>query len=85
MGTIRVGGVWFEAYPGDHTPRHVHAFVGSAEVILDLGDDGTVALAKRKTSARRKANASEIRKAVRIAITVFDQLVALWETTRHDR
>jgi hypothetical protein len=63
----------------------VHAFVGSAEVILDLGDDGTVTLAKRKTSARRKANASEIRKAVRIAITVFDQLVALWETTRHDR
>jgi len=62
----------------------VHAFVGSAEVILDLLDDGTVTLAKRRTSARRKANATEIRKAVRTAATIFDELVDLWETTRRD-
>lgn len=54
MSGVIVRGVIFLAYPKDHVPRHVHGFIGgkpngagTGEVIVDLREDGTVALADR--------------------------------------
>jgi hypothetical protein len=49
MGTITVGGVRFHAHSGDHHPPHVHAKIGSGEVVLDLipGDVDVTYIKKR--------------------------------------
>ena len=60
MGTIRVGEVRFRVWSHDHTPRHVHAILGSGEAILILEDDGNVILDEQIGLTR-----SEIRKANR--------------------
>jgi hypothetical protein len=53
---------------------------GGAEVIVDLGLDGTVALADRPDCIRPgNARRSEIRKILSQAAEHFDELVLLWE------
>lgn len=81
MPTIRVGAVQFRVYPQDHPPRHVHAFIGDGEVIIDLRHDRTVAVADRR-NAVRNATRSEVRRVLAIAADIFDQLVLLWEQTQ---
>jgi hypothetical protein len=78
MGTVTVGEVRFHAHPGDHNPRHVHAKIGSGEVVIDLLDDGKVALSPRKR-ARKNVTDSEVRKALNAADAAYKQLVILWE------
>jgi hypothetical protein len=78
MPTVQVGEVWFRVYPQDHSPRHVHAFIGDGEVIIDLRSNRTVAVAKRR-NAIRNATRSEVRRALATAAEIFDQLVSLWE------
>jgi uncharacterized protein DUF4160 len=80
VSSERFGGALFVAYPQDHEPRHVHAFVGETEVIVDLRQDESVALAHR-SDAIRPANAkrSDVRKALALAAEYFDELVELWE------
>ncbi len=48
MGSLRFGSNGFVAYPKDHHPRHVHGLSENIKVILDLLDDGGVALSDRK-------------------------------------
>ena len=80
MASLRFGSVLFVAYPQDHTPRHVHGFFEEAEVILDLGDDRTVSLAKRPDAIRPpNAKRSSVRRILNVAAGHFDELVALWE------
>lgn len=81
MSSLQIEGARFVAYPQDHEPRHLHCFLGEAEVIVDLREDGPVALADRP-DAIRPANAkrSDVRKALVLASENFDQLVALWES-----
>jgi hypothetical protein len=78
MGTVTVGAVRFHAHSGDHEPRHVHAKIGSGELVIDLLDDGYVALSTRR-NARRNVTNSEVRKALNAASAVYAQLIALWE------
>ena len=78
MPTVQVGAVQFRVYPQDHLPRHVHAFIGDGEVIIDLRNDRTVAVADRR-NAVRNATRTEVRRALETAASVFDQLVLLWE------
>ena len=52
MVTTRFEGVWFAAYPDDHTPRHVHGFYAEVEALVDLNPDRTVSLAKRKDAVK---------------------------------
>ena len=80
-----VGGVIFLAYPKDHVPRHVHGFVGgkpkgkgTGEVIVELREDGTLALADRD-DAVTGATHSEVNKVLKAAALVFDRPVAAWE------
>ena len=72
MSGVIVRGVIFLAYSKDHVPRHVHGFIGgkpqgkgTGEVIVDLREDGTVALADHKV--------------LKAAALAFDRLVAAWE------
>jgi hypothetical protein len=76
VGTLRLGEVRFRVWSHDHTPRHVHAFIGSGQVKLLLGADGGVAV-----DGEHHLTKSEVRKAVATAISAFDELVALWEAT----
>lgn len=75
----------FVVYPQDHEPRHVHAFVAEAEVIVDLGEDGSVALADRE-DAIRPANAkrSDVKKALQLAAEYFEELVEMWEAMHEE-
>lgn len=80
MGTIRIDAVWFQAYPKDHLPRHVHGFYAEIEVLIDLRADGTVTLADRKDNVRpRNARRSDVKKILTIASENFNRLVTLWE------
>ena len=81
MVSLRFGGVRFVAYLNDHPPRHVHGFTGGVEVIVDLKSDRTVALANREGTIRPgNAKRSDVRKILRAAAELFDELAALWET-----
>jgi hypothetical protein len=83
MTTVRVRGVRFRVYPQDHRPRHVHAFIGRGEVIIDLRADGSVALADRADAVCRVTRA-EVRKVLAAAAGAFDRLVAAWEAMHND-
>ena len=81
---MRVGGTRFKLYPQDHEPRHVHAFVGSGEVVIDLRADGTIALAMRASGAvRGNVSRSEVRKVLAAADGAFDRLAKAWEDMHH--
>lgn len=80
MSSLRFGNVLFKIYPQDHEPRHVHGFIGGAEIIVDLRPDGTVRLADRNDCIRPgNATRRDVRKILNAAAECFDQLVAMWE------
>jgi Domain of unknown function (DUF4160) len=80
VGSLRFGGVRFVAYSNDYPPRHVHAFAGDTEAIIDLRLNGTVTLAER-ADAIRPANAkrSDVKKILSSAALHFEELAVLWE------
>ena len=61
-------GIRFAVYSNDHLPRHVHAFLGDTEVVVDLLADSNVGLASR-FDAIRPANArrADVRKILNVA------------------
>ena len=79
MGSLRLDGVMFVAYPLDHEPRHVHGFYAETEVIVELRQR-SIALANR-TNAVRPGNSSrsDVRRVLEVAAAHFDELVELWE------
>jgi hypothetical protein len=77
-----VGEVRFRVYPQDHLPRHVHGFISAGEVIVDLRDDGSVALANR-TDAVCRVTRAEVRKVLIAAASEFAELAAMWEKMHH--
>lgn len=79
MGSARFGQVRFQAYPQDHEPCHIHAFIGSGEVIIELRTaDQTVVLADRDDNVNG-AKRSEVRRVLDTARDHFDELIAKWE------
>lgn len=80
MGSKRFGGVLFVTRRGDHDPRHIHAFVGDGEIIIELTSEHEAVLADRTRSVRG-ATMSDVRKALKMATKHFDALVTLWEET----
>lgn len=80
MSSRRFGSTRFVVYPQDHEPRHVHGFTGEIEVIVDLREDGTVALADRVDAIRpSNAKRSDVRKVLNVAARHFEELLELWE------
>jgi len=79
--TIRIGGAGFKVFPQDHTPRHVHGLYQGIEVIFDLNEDATVAVANRKNAVQpRTAKRSQVRHILNLAADNFESLVAIWES-----
>jgi hypothetical protein len=80
MSSRRFGSTRFVAYPQDHDPRHVHGFAGEIKVIVDLRENGTVALADRGDAIRpSNAKRSDVRKVLNVAARHFEELLELWE------
>lgn len=56
--------------------------MSETEIIVDLLEDGNVALAKRKDAVRPpNAKRSDVKRILRSAAEHFDELVQLWEKT----
>ncbi len=62
----------------DHNPSHLHAYVGSTRLVIELTIDHRVILARRANAARG-ATKSEIRKVLETAAAHFADLMKLWE------
>jgi len=81
VSSLRVGGVCFRIYPGDHEPRHVHGEYAEMVAIVDLRADGTVALAEREDRIKpANAKRTDVKKILKAAQEHFDALVAAWES-----
>ena len=84
VASLSIGKYTFVAYSNDHNPRHVHGFEGNEiEVIIDLREDRTVAIADRKNAFwPENLRIAKARKMLDVAAKNFDALVALWERAR---
>ena len=81
MGSVRVDGVVFLAYSHDHLPMHVHGLFGRIEVIIDLTEEGSVALSDRSRAViPSNAPRNAIRDVINVAAMNYARLRALWET-----
>ena len=83
MGSKRIGQVRFRAISGDHPgaePPHLHADIGSGEVIIELLEGGDVRLSRAHGDPiRGKVTASEQRVVLTTARDSFDELKDLWK------
>ena len=85
MSSLSFDGVLFSAYPNDHLPRHVHAYLGSLSAIVEIRADRTVVLADRKdATSPRNAKRRGVKKMLDVAAENFDELWAVWEEM-HER
>jgi hypothetical protein len=86
VGSKTFDGVWFEAYSDDHLPPHVHAFYGTAEVILDLDfEKWDIYLSKRRRNViPPNAKKSDVRRIRRAAEEHGKELFTLWEEARYE-
>lgn len=66
-------------YPEDHAPRHVHGFIGSGEVIVNLRSGKKVALANRTDNIRGRVTRTELKRVLAAAAARFDDLAKLWK------
>jgi len=85
VGSLRFGGIQFVIYSNDHQPRHVHGFLGEAEVIVDLRADGNVALAAERNAIRPpNAKRADVKKILNAVARNFEALASLWEEIHGD-
>jgi hypothetical protein len=67
-------------YPEDHDPPHVHGRYQGIVVIVELGEDRTVRLAKRWDAIQPgDAKRNHVRHILNTAKVHFDELMELWE------
>ncbi|HEX9198387.1 MAG TPA: hypothetical protein VF865_02430 [Acidobacteriaceae bacterium] len=91
MGSLRFDGVRFSAYSDDHLPRHVHGSYAGVVVIVELFQDGTVGLSKRRRNILPPtAKKNAVKKVLLTAERQVTQLARLWEEihgkkSAHDR
>jgi hypothetical protein len=80
MGTVRGRGVKFRVYPKDHLPVHVHAKIGSGEVIVEVQRDGTVRLSTvHRDPVIGDVKDNEIARALEEAARLAKELRAEWK------
>ena len=79
MSSITFEGVYFQAYPDDHPPAHVHGFYGDVEVIVELLA-ADVQLSKRRRNVRPPdAKVSDVAHVLDVAADHVHSLWRLWE------
>jgi hypothetical protein len=74
VGTVRARGFEFKVFPKDHDPVHAHVEFDNA-VFLTAFVDGFVSALE----ARGTVRAPDIKKALIVAVTVYDEVLAEWE------
>ena len=89
MGSLRLGQVLFCAISGDHPgqrPPHLHAYVGSIQVIISLLPDGSIGFSPHHPNPIRgkAAKRNQVRAVLEIAEEHYDQLQKLWEESQRD-
>ena len=72
MGTVRARGFEFKVFPKDHDPVHAHVEFDNG--VLLIMDGFVVPL-----EARGTVRAPDIKKALIVAVTVYDEVLAEWE------
>lgn len=87
MGSKRFGQVRFRAISGDHAGAeipHLHADIGSGEVVVEFLSSGIVRVSEAHGEPiRGRVSARELRIVLDTARDAADELVALWEASRH--
>ena len=86
MGSRRVGQVRFRAISGDHpgaTVPHLHADIGSGEVIIELLPAGAVRLsAAHGDPIRGTVTTHELRIVLETARDAYSDLMNLWKASQ---
>jgi hypothetical protein len=86
MGSIRWREVLFKVRPRDHETApvpHVHAWIGSGEVTIELMPDRTVRISRQhRLPVRGRLKRSEITQALDGAVRCYDLLIAELERQR---
>lgn len=86
MGSRRVGQVRFRAISGDHSGAaiaHLHADIGSGEVVVELLPNGDVRLSQAHGAPIRGAvTTRELRIVLETARDAFDDLMTLWKASQ---
>ena len=86
MGSKRIGQVRFKATSGDHAGAsvpHLHADIGSGEVVVELLADGSVRLSRTHGDPiRGRVTMSELRVVLKTAAKAHGDLLKLWEASQ---
>jgi hypothetical protein len=86
VGSRRIGQVRFRAISGDHggaTVPHLHADIGSGEVIVELLPDGSVRLSHaHSASIRGRVTTRELRIVLTTARDAYEELLDLWKASQ---
>lgn len=88
MGSKRIGQVRFRAISGDHAGAkhpHLHADIGSGELVIEFLEGGDVRLSTAHGDPiRGGVTVSEQRVVFRTARDNFDALMILWKESQSD-
>ena len=85
MGSIRIGQVRFRVISGDHAGSavpHVHADIGSGEVIVELASGGVRLSVAHSDPIRGRVTRNELRIVLRTARDSYQQLLELWKESQ---
>ena len=86
VGSKRIGQVRFRAISGDHARAavpHLHADIGSGEVVVELLPDGAVNLSKAHGDPiRGKITVRELRVVLETARDAYEELMSLWKASQ---
>jgi hypothetical protein len=85
VGSKRIGQVRFRAISGDHAGAaipHLHADIGSGEVVVELFPDGVRLSEAHGTPIRGPVTTSELRVVLETARDSYDDLLALWKASQ---
>ncbi len=74
MGTVRARGFEFKVFPKDHDPVHAHVEFDKGVLLIAFVDGFVVPL-----EARGTGRPPDIKKALIVAVTVYDEVLAEWE------
>ena len=85
MGSRRIGQVRFRVISGDHAGSavpHVHADIGSGEVIVELAAGGVRLSVAHSDPIRGRVTKNELRIVLRTARDSYQQLLELWKESQ---
>jgi hypothetical protein len=73
-GTVRARGFEFRVFPKDHDPVHAHVEFDNGVLLIAFAGGFVEPL-----EARGTVRPPDIKKALTVAITVYDEVLAEWE------